>query len=180
MSIKKGNFLSLIVSILNILELSFIYTFVNSTKLRPRGFFHWSKSPKFKSFKDSKPYPDFQSGKLKLFKYNIRGLILILIFYTLPFSLTIAVLDIEKQLTFIYSSDFKTVSSTFVFTLVTSCFLKPKKKCLLINLWWADKSFFWSQQEQRKVNKFDGAEGPMLSANSITVLTRISYWIFHN
>ena len=127
MSIKKGNFLSLIVSILNILELSFIYTFVNSTKLRPRGFFHWSKSPKFKSFKDSKPYPDFQSGKLKLFKYNIRGLILILIFYTLPFSLIIALLDIEKQLTFIYSSDFKTVSSTFVFTLVTSCFLKKKK-----------------------------------------------------
>ena len=51
----------------------------------------------------------------------------ILIFYTLPFSLIIAVLDIKKQLTFIYSSDFKTVSSTFVFTLVTSCFLKPKK-----------------------------------------------------
>ena len=180
MSIKKGNFLSLMVSILNILELSFIYTFVNSTKLRPRGFFHWSKSPKFKSFKDSKPYPDFQSGKLKLFKYNIRGLILILIFYTLPFSLTIAVLDIEKQLTFIYSSDFITVSSIFVFTLVTSCFLK-KKKCLLINLWWADKSFFWCQQEYRKVKKFDGSKDPMVSANSITVSTRIfSYWIFYD
>ena len=98
------------------------------------GFFHWSKSGKSKSFKDEKPYPDFQSRKIKSFKDKKPYPDFQFFICTLPFSLIIAVLDIEKQLTFIYSSDFKTVSSTFVFTLVTSCFLK-QKKCLLINLW---------------------------------------------
>ena len=36
MSIKNGNFLSFIFSILYILELSLVYTLVNSTKLRQR------------------------------------------------------------------------------------------------------------------------------------------------
>ena len=71
MSIKNGNFLSLIVSIVDILELSLVYTLVNSTKQAKSGFFHWSKSGKSKSFKDEKPYPDFQSRKIKSFKDRI-------------------------------------------------------------------------------------------------------------
>ena len=51
MSIKNGNFLSLIVSILNILELSLVYTLVN----RQRVVFFIGQR-----VKNSNHYPDFQ------------------------------------------------------------------------------------------------------------------------
>ena len=80
MSIKNENFLSLIVSILDILELSLVYTLVNSTKLRPRVVF--STGQKAENLNHSKMRSlnlIFKAEKLNHSK--IRSLILIFNFF---------------------------------------------------------------------------------------------------
>ena len=63
MSIKNGNFLSFIFSILYIgIGVVFSMHFSKQYQTQAKsGLSHWSKSGKFKSFKYKKPDPDIQS-----------------------------------------------------------------------------------------------------------------------